>query len=739
MCRKKTALHFMKSRAQKKIPIVIFRISCLFLSGLNVSAQTGNTAFVKNRLSAYNISWNTPGPTSAQSMPLGNGDIGLNVWVAPNGDLEFYIGKTDAWGENNYGDKGLLKLGKIKIGLLPGSFNKQVSFKQSLLLHEGEVMIQEGSGTDRKQIRIWVDALNPAIHVELNSKKPFYTTLELDDWRKSNDGDVSKDSVIADLNNKIVWYHQNQTGSDSHVEGNIFGAGIIGNSMASINSSTLKSKKAATIQQISIYPLTLQHTSVKHWRSQLDQQINKGESQNLFAARNNHRQWWSRFWKRSWIFIDGDTTGGMVNQGYILQRFITACAGRGAYPIKFNGSIFNVDDPKYKLLDHAPVAVNADYRTWGGQYWFQNTRAMYWPRLMAGDFDIMLPLFNMYRNMLDDNKSQIQRYYHHDGAYFAETAPFWGGLKYMGPEVPRDWTGHYFTPILELSMMMLDYYQYTADKAFLNSTLLPIAKSGITFFDEHFKRDESGKILLDSVNAVETFWKVHNPAPDIAGLHAVLARLNELPAGLVDAATRNDWKRIENELPDLPTGVKNDARVLLPYTGDQIEKSRNTENPELYAIYPFRLFGLGKPDLDLALASFAARNFTQKGCWMPDAIQAAMLGLTNEAKDYVTYSFRLKDPDLKFPAFWAPTNDYQPDQDNGGNGENGLQQMLMQCEGKRIILLPAWPKEWSVSFKLNAPDRTTVEGKVIDGKITRLKVWPAYRAKDVIIAPVFIK
>ena len=63
-----------------------------------MSAQTGNTDFVKNRLSAYNISWYTPGPTSAQSMPLGNADIGLNVWVDPNGDLEFYIGKTDAWG-----------------------------------------------------------------------------------------------------------------------------------------------------------------------------------------------------------------------------------------------------------------------------------------------------------------------------------------------------------------------------------------------------------------------------------------------------------------------------------------------------------------------------------------------------------------------------------------------------------------------------------------------------------------
>ena len=41
---------------------------------------------------------------------------------------------------------------------------------------------------------------------------------------------------------------------------------------------------------------------------------------------------------------------------------------------------------------------------WGGQYWFQNTRAMYWPRLMAGDFDMMQPLFRMYADILPANQ-----------------------------------------------------------------------------------------------------------------------------------------------------------------------------------------------------------------------------------------------------------------------------------------------------------------------------------------------
>jgi hypothetical protein len=59
--------------------------------------------------------------------------------------------------------------------------------------------------------------------------------------------------------------------------------------------------------------------------------------------------------------------------------------------------------------------------------------------------------------------------------------------------------------------------------------------------------------------------------------------------------------------------------------------------------------------------------------------------------------------------------------------------MLMQCEGDRILLLPAWPKDWDVSFKLHAPKATTVEGVIKDGKIESLKVIPESRRKDVVI------
>ena len=723
--------HLPKLKMNKK---VLQRIAAIFFI-VNTSAALASPAVTRSKrqspvdtsLNAYNVQWESPGPGSAQSMPLGNGDIGLNVWVEKNGDLVFYVSKTDAWGGEGESQKDpwmkqggvLMKLGAIRVSVSDNPLAHSSAFKQILKLGNGEISVQEGEGNNAVNLRVWVDANHPVIRVEAKTTSPKKITVKLENWRAG-----VTDTILTHQKNGIAWYHHNSSTADPHLANLTFGAVVKGNGLVNKDSVTLQSGRTVTSQLISIYPLTAVSGSGSLWFSKLTRQVTGIEKLTLNQTRIAHQQWWKQFWKRSWVFVHGDEQAKQVTQGYVLQRFVTACAGRGAYPIKFNGSIFVVDNPTKN--------ENADYRDWGGQYWFQNTRAMYWPRLMAGDFDMMLPLFRMYANILPANKAQVQEFYHHRGAYFAETAPFWGGLNFMGPDVKATYTNHYFTPILELSMMMLDYYDYTGDKKFAKETLLPVATAGLQFFGEHFKCDSTGKLLLDPDNSIEMFWKVHNPAPDIAGLHAVLERMIKLPPGLVDNETLLQWQKLYRDLPPLPTADNDGKVVLLPYTGPQTAKSFNSENPELYAIYPFRLYGLGKPGIDVAINTFNARKQRTKGCWVQHPIQAAMVGDANTARDYVSFALTRKDAKLKFPAFWDKGNDYAPDEDNGGNGENGLQQMLMQVDGKKIMLLPAWPAGWDADFKLNAPYNTTVEAKVKNGKLINLKVTPATRLADVV-------
>ena len=41
-------------------------------------------------LDTYNVIWTSPSVNHLGSMPIGNGDIGLNLWVEAGGALVFY-------------------------------------------------------------------------------------------------------------------------------------------------------------------------------------------------------------------------------------------------------------------------------------------------------------------------------------------------------------------------------------------------------------------------------------------------------------------------------------------------------------------------------------------------------------------------------------------------------------------------------------------------------------------------
>jgi hypothetical protein len=58
--------------------------------------------------------------------------------------------------------------------------------------------------------------------------------------------------------------------------------------------------------------------------------------------------------------------------------------------------------------------------------------------------------------------------------------------------------------------------------------------------------------------------------------------------------------------------------------------------------------------------------------------------------------------------------------------------MVLQTDDKDIHLLPAWPKEWNVEFKLHAPYNTTIEGRYSNGTLESLAVTPSGRRKDII-------
>src|SRR5580698_9549530 len=121
-------------------------VTCFSFLTFSLTAQDGGASA---RVDAYGVSWDEPGPGSSASMPLGNGDIGLNVWVDPGGDLLFYISKTDAWGGEKdpaadpWMQQGgdLMKLGLVRVKLSSNPLASGGPFRQTLHPGKGEIDI----------------------------------------------------------------------------------------------------------------------------------------------------------------------------------------------------------------------------------------------------------------------------------------------------------------------------------------------------------------------------------------------------------------------------------------------------------------------------------------------------------------------------------------------------------------------------------------------------------------------
>ena len=763
--------------------VVLFFVPTLFFG------QVSKSIVPLSQTDKYNVSWGSPSENSLGSMPAGNGDIGINVWAEKNGDIIFYLAKTDSWSEN----ARLLKIGKVRLSLTPNPFKEGTYFRQELILKDGNIRIEAGNKSDKVTIDVWVDANHPVVEVDVTSKKPIAAKASMESWRTDSrhldnptelhsayglHGEgapevivekdtllIEKDTLLIGNGDKIIWAHHNNRsiweenlklqGLSEYVKDNIdpllhrsFGALMESKELKKTGSTTLSSKGKVKSFSVSVYAHTTVNTTLDTWANQLMAISDSIGRESRIKRFNDHRGWWQSFWNRSYIEISSRKESQKeevynINRGYALQRYMLACAGRGTSPIKFNGSLFTVDT---KDLKGEFEGFDADYRRWGGPYWWQNTRLPYWAMLEAGDFEMMDPLFKMYRDALPIRKLATEKYYGHQGAFFPETMYFWGtyvdgNYGRNRSELPlgmteNEYIRHYWQSGLEISLMMLDYYSFTKDKVFLKETLMPIVSEIINFYDQHWDRDENGKIRFDPAMALETYSVAVNPLPEIVGINKVCNELLKLPDTEISSSFKAQWTRLIREMPTVPIREVNGVKMLVPaqeYSGKQ-----NAENPELYAIFPYRAYGVGKPDLELARNTFHNRAFKQTGGWQQNAIKAAYLGLTDEAAKLTSTNFNTSNAAYRFPSMWGPNYDWTPDQDHGAVAMIALQRMLLQYDDNEIYLLPAWPKDWDVDFKLHAPNQTVISISVKNGEIIQRNMETDKNGPKIIISPNFL-
>jgi alpha-L-fucosidase 2 len=761
----------------KSVIRILILVTCAAGPCIPALRAAGN-AFV----TANDVVWTTLGHDENDSMPIGNGDLAANVWTEQNGDLVLLVAKSDAWTEMGK----LAKLARVRIRLTPNPFVDESDFKQTLRLEDGSIEIKSGTNS----ILVWADANHPALHVEasLTHETMLHASLEIwrtrshpyDEHSPDNGGlfefgdhsvplDFGADTVLPAAKHQISWYHFNRSSifplvlEQEHLQSlaskypdpllhRCFGAALQGPGLVSKDDRTLESSAPGRRLRLDLIALTTPPAaSPEVWQSGLAHLVTQLDAFPIDAAHVASIEWWQQFWNRSWIHIVGTEDAAKVSQGYIMQRYMMAASSRGPFPAKFNGGLFTVGHDLPANVDSTNASHNPDFRAWGSSYWNQNNRLLYWPLIATGDADLLGPWFDMYLRALPLAKDRTQLYFHHSGAAFIETMYFWGlpnlndfGWNDPTNELTSPWMRYHTQGAIEVIAQMLEQYDITQDAEFARKDIVPFAEAVLAYYDQHWPRGTDGKIRFSPTQSIETYQlDAVNPTPDIGGLEHVLPRLLALPGAITSSQQRQAWHRLLADLPPIATGRTNTGKLpllaksnpegkptILP--AEQYGTTRNRENPQLYVAFPYRLYGVGKPGLELARDTFAARLFPFDTCWGQDGPQAAVLGLTEKAKKAAVDEFT-DYGDERFLWFWKAGGDWIPDLDNGGTGMMTLQLMLMQTDGKRIQLLPAWPNDWTADFKLHAPYRTTVEGHVENGKIAHLKVDPQERARDVVI------
>jgi hypothetical protein len=748
--------------------------------------------FAQTELDRCNIVWNSQSKNAGESMPCGGGDIGLNVWVE-NNELLIYIARSGQFDENN----ALLKAGRLRIRFSPNPFEGKI-FQQQLVLKDGLVNIKASNSKLVSNISVWVDVFRPVIHVDIQNSQPVITEATYESWRYKDritkgvanntnsykwaapkDGVKNYKDEIAFENNGVVFHHRNnpysvfdftvnQQGLDSVKEqlfnplkNLTFGGRMEGNNMKSAGETEgvyldtdfkgwkLKSDAATRSQSLTIYLHTEQTASLQDWKNGLTAAIRKGNADK--NALKNTRNWWKEFWNRSFVFINSNqndtSVAWQVGRNYQLFRYMLGCNAFGNYPTKFNGGLFTYDP----ALVNKDFPFTPDFRNWGGGiHTAQNQRLVYFPMIKNGDFDLLKPQFDFYLRILKNAELRSKVYWNHNGACFTEQMDNYGlpdcaeygtnrpphfdkGLEYNA------WLEYVWDTVLEFCLMMLEEERYTQKDI---SSYLPFIESCLRFFDEHYQYlakqrgskalDGNGHLVLYPGSGAETYKMAYNSTSTIAALKTVAERVLELPSKYLDADERKYFEGFLNRIPPISLAEFDGHKTIAP--AQSWERVNNVESTQLYPVFPWGIYGVGKPHSDIAINTWRydtnAVKFRSYIGWKQDNIFAARLGLTDEAAQLT--SAKLKNSGRRFPAFWGPGFDWTPDHNWGGSGMIGLQEMLLQVDGEKIYLLPAWPKNWDVHFKLHAPYQTTVEAVVKDGKVERLDVLPESRKKDII-------
>lgn len=149
------------------------------------------------------VLWTTPSKNVSGSMPVGNGNVGVNVYSTRADEVQLLISHTDSVDETG----ALVKIGRLVVRLVgAGSGGEGGTFRAAYYISNQTICFRLG----HVHAQVWVDANLPV--VRMSSTGPAHALeISLRMWKRS--GPV-QDVLVPNATDSLAWFHNNSAVGD---------------------------------------------------------------------------------------------------------------------------------------------------------------------------------------------------------------------------------------------------------------------------------------------------------------------------------------------------------------------------------------------------------------------------------------------------------------------------------------------------------------------------------------------
>ena len=698
-------------------------LACVFAVSASVAQQPSpqrtkapDSFFAQRRgtVERSTIVLQRPNEKNVEAMPLGNGRLGAAVWAQDG--LTVQLNRADTL-------PARLSPGQIH---LPGlaRLTHAADYRGSLNLYDGE-FTERGGGM---QASVYMDESLDVLVIDVRGADPAQiqtATLEL--WQPRQPRATAAGGIAALAE---TWLDDKEAGA-SHER---FG------SLAAVTADALDLH--ATVRDPLAVQLTFRPRADGSFRILAASPVWRGVDAPATAARlldaarklgvEEHRQWWHGFWNRAALMAlsSPDQTAEYFENLRAVYLFTAAAESRDTIP----GSQAGIGDL---------FSAFGDAHKWGpSAYWHWNIRMQVGANLGAGLAELNQSYFRLYRqglpNILEWTRQHMGG---RPGVCVPETMRF-NGRGYeneswlsnapinCGLDSPPYYNARTLSTGAEISLWVLDQYEYTGDLAFLRANF-PLLRESVCFLLAYGKRDAEGVLHTDPSNSHELQWDVRDPITDVSAMRALFPRF-AVAARLLgtDAELARQAEAQSHKLPELPLvslatpnqvlapGASLDDAVLAASYSPHAE-IHNTENNGLEPVWPYGLIGDDGPMHAIGVRTFLNRPNKNIDDWSYDAVQAARLGLADEVRSsLIALTARYQ----AFPSGLAEFEDTEFYVEQAANVANALQLALADDANGILRIAQAWPANWDADGTVVLRHRNKANLRIRSGRVVQLQI-----------------